>query len=175
MKIAVWGDELTAWVTAGAFAESGNDVYLVSNSKIKDPITLMGSSIRNEPGLRDLVCNEFEHKRLRFAQTRTALGLQTHILSMNPGQFDEAYDIVKQLAAKAEGPLLVINQSHFGVGATEKLQALLNRGKKQFVVYFAENISEGEALERIRNPKSLILGCDDEAALTHDRVAVQTF
>ena len=52
MKIAVWGDELTAWVTAGAFAESGNDVYFVSNSKIKDPITLMGRSIRNEPGLR---------------------------------------------------------------------------------------------------------------------------
>ena len=164
MKIAVWGDELTAWVSAGAFAESGNDVYLVSNSKIKDPITLMGRSIRNEPGLRDLVCNEFEHKRLRFAQTRTALGLQTHILSMNPGQFDVAHDIVKQLAAKAEGPLLVINQSHFGVGTTEKLQALLDRGKQQFVVYFAENISEGEALERFRNPKSLILGCDDEAA-----------
>ena len=56
MKIAVWGNELTAWVTAGAFAANGNDVNFVSHSKINDPITLMGSSIRNEPGLRDLVC-----------------------------------------------------------------------------------------------------------------------
>ena len=55
MKIAVWGDELTAWVTAGALAATGNDINFVSHSQITDPITLMGSSIRNEPGLRDLV------------------------------------------------------------------------------------------------------------------------
>ena len=53
MKIAVWGNELTAWVTASALAANGNDVNFVSHSKINDPITLMGSSIRNEPGLRD--------------------------------------------------------------------------------------------------------------------------
>ena len=60
MKIAIWGNELTAWVTAAAFAQMGNDIYFVSNSKITDPITLMGSSIRNEPGLRDLVLEGFE-------------------------------------------------------------------------------------------------------------------
>ena len=167
MKIAVWGEELTAWVTAGALAETGNDINFVSHSQIKDPITLMGSSIRNEPGLRDLVVNEFEHKRIHFVQDRTALGIQTHILSMNPSQFDEAHDIVSKIADKHDGPLLIINQSHFGVGATDKLQALLNKRKKQVVAYFAENISEGEALNRIRNPKSLILGCDvPEATLT---------
>jgi UDPglucose 6-dehydrogenase len=164
MKIAIWGNELTTWVTAAALAQTGNDIYLVSNSQITDPITLMGSSIRNEPGLRDLVVDGFEHKRIRLAQTRTALGIQAHVLSMNPSEFDPASGIVEQLASKAEGPLLIINQSHFGVGATDRLQALLDKRKKQVAVYFAENISEGEALDRIRNPKSLILGSDDEAA-----------
>lgn len=164
MKIAIWGSELTAWATAGALARTGNDIYFVSHSQIKDPITLMGSSIRNEPGLRDLIGDEFEQRRMRFAQTRTAIGIQTHILSMNPSEFEAACDIVRKIAAKAEGPLLIINQSHFGVGASDKLQALLNRRKKQIVVYFAENISEGEALDRIRNPKSMIIGCDDKAA-----------
>ncbi|MDH3221790.1 MAG: nucleotide sugar dehydrogenase [Gammaproteobacteria bacterium] len=164
MKIAIWGNDLTAWATAGALAQTGNDIYFVSHSQIKDPITLMGSSIRNEPGLRDLISDEFDKKRIRFAQTRTALGIQTHILSMNPSQFDTAYDIVEKLAAKADGPLLIINQSHFGVGYTDRLQAMLNRRAKQVVVYFAENISEGEALDRIRNPRSMIIGCDDEAA-----------
>jgi UDPglucose 6-dehydrogenase len=164
MKIAIWGSELTAWSTAAALAQTGNDIYLVSHSKIKDPDTLMGSSIRNEPGLRDLVRAEFDSRRLRLAETRTALGVQTHILSMNPAQFDEAEAIVRKLADKADGPLLIINQSHFGVGATDRLQEPLNRRQKQVVAYFAENISEGEALERIRNPRSLIVGCDDEAA-----------
>ena len=164
MKIAVWGNELTAWVTAGALAETGNDVSFVSNSKINDPITLMGSSIRNEPGLRDLICNEFEHKRMRFVQERTALGIQAHVLSMNPNEFERAREIVEKLAQKNDGPLLIINQSHFGIGASDKLQALLDQRKNQVVVYFAENISEGEALDRIRNPKTLILGSANEAA-----------
>ena len=164
MKLAIWGHELTAWATAGALARSGNDVYFVSRSQIKDPITLMGSSIRNEPGLRDLIEDEFASKRMRFAQVRTALGIQTHVLSMNPSQFDEAEKIVGEIAAKAEGPVLIINQSHFGVGASDRLQALLDRRKKQVVVYFAENISEGEALQRIRSPKSMVIGCSDEAA-----------
>jgi UDPglucose 6-dehydrogenase len=164
VKLAIWGDELTAWATAGALAQTGNDVNFVSNSRITDPITLMGSSIRNEPGLRDLVCDEVEHRHLRFVQTRTALGIQTHVLSMNPNQFADAREIVEKLAARNDGPLLIINQSHFGVGATDRLQALLDRRKKQIVVYFAENVSEGEALERIRRPKNLIIGCDDEAA-----------
>ena len=164
MKIVIWGSELTAWVTAAVLAQTGNDIYLVSSSQITDPITLMGSSIRNEPGLRDLVLDGFEQKRIRLVQMRTALGIQAHVLSMNPSEFDNAYRIVEQLAEKAEGPLLLINQSHFGVGATDRLQALLDQRKKQIAVYFAENISEGEALERVRNPKSLILGSDDEAA-----------
>ena len=164
MKIAIWGKELTAWATAAALAQTGNDIYLVSHSKIKDPATLMGSSIRNEPGLRDLVLVEFEHKRMRLVQERTALGIQTHILSMNPTEFERAEKIVSSLAAKNEGPLLVINQSHFGVGATDRLQSRLNRRRKQVAAYFAENISEGEALDRIRNPKSLIVGSNDEAA-----------
>ena len=164
MKIAIWGNELTAWATAGALARTGNDINFVSHSQIKDPITLMGSSIRNEPGLRDLIKDEFEQKRMRFVQTRTSVGIQTHILSMNPNEFETAKEIVGKIAAKAEGPVLIINQSHFGVGATDELQALLNKRKKQVVAYFAENISEGEALDRIRNPKSMIVGCDDEAA-----------
>lgn len=167
MKIAIWGEGLTAWVTAGALAETGNDIYLVSGSTIKDPVTLMGSSISNEPGLRDLICSQFDKKRIRLAQTRTALGIQAHVLSMNPVEFDTAYELVSRLAAKAEGSLLIINQSHFGLGSTEKLQALLDPRKKQYIAYFAENISEGEALDRMRHPRSIILGCEQpEATLT---------
>ena len=167
MKIAIWGEELASWATAAALAASGNDVNFVSHSQIKDPVTLMGSSIRNEPGLKDLITGEFDHKRLRFVQDRTAIGIQTHILSLNPGDFDLAADIVTRLASKHHGPLLIINQSHFGVGATDKLQAILNKRKQQIIAYFAENISEGEALERICHPRTLILGCDSaEATLT---------
>ena len=164
MKIAVWGNELTAWVSAGALAQSGNEVAFVSNSKIKDPQVLMGSSIRNEPGLRDLIAEEFEKRSLRLVQNRTALGIRTHILSMNPDEFDKAHDIVSKLGENNDEPLLIINQSHFGVGASDKLQALLKPRKNQVVAYFAENMSEGEALERLRHPRAMILGCNNPAA-----------
>ena len=165
MKIAIWGKELAAWATAGVLAETGNEICLVSNSQITDPNILMGSSIRNEPGLRDLVHEGIDQKRIRLVKNRTAYGIQTHILSMSPGEFDEARTIMAKLAEKNREALLVVNQSHFGVGATDKLQSIVDARKKQYVAYFAENTSEGEALDRIRNPKFLILGCEYDAAV----------
>ncbi|MFT5221661.1 MAG: UDPglucose 6-dehydrogenase, partial [Gammaproteobacteria bacterium] len=175
MKIAVWGQELTAWVTAGALAQSGNDVYLVSESKIEDPITLMGSSIHNEPGLRDLITSEFASKRLRLVKTRTAIGLDTHVLSLNPGEFAAAEQIVGEIVSKSRGELLIINQSHFGIGATDKLQGQLTRAKGQSMAYFAENISEGEALNRFRKPDSLIFGCENQKAIDTIRALYHPF
>ncbi len=175
MKIAIWGKELSAWASAGALAQTGNDVYFVNSSRTRDPLSLMDHSTRNEPELRDLVRDEFAAGRMCLAKKSSVLDIQIHILSMNPSEFDEACKIVDKLATGTGGPLLIINQSHFGVGATDKLQAMLNQGKNQFAAYFAENISEGEALDRIRKPKSMILGCNDESARTTIEVLFRPF
>ncbi len=190
MKIAIWGHELTAWATAGLLAQAGNDVFLVNDTQTNDPVTLMGSSIRNEPGLKDLISQQFELKNLQFIHSGSASLLATHIISMNPAAFDQAELLVSRIAdvhsdqlhsdkSHANKPdsskLLIINQSHFGIGCTDKLQEQLDSDKDQVIVYLAENISEGEALKNIRQPKSLTFGSTNEWASMMTRALLRPF
>ncbi|SIT09013.1 nucleotide sugar dehydrogenase [Neptunomonas antarctica] len=175
MKIAIWGLELTAWATAGILAQSGNDVFIVNDTSITDPVILMGSSIRNEPGLKDLIADQFTKQRLQFINSDSAALLSIHILSMNPAAFENATIVVDDIAKLNSKKLLIINQSHFGVGCTDKLQTLLDHDNDQVVAYLAENISEGEALNNLRHPKSITFGCTNEWASMMIRALLRPF
>jgi len=175
MKVVIWGQELTAWVTAAAFAQAGNTVYIVNDSTLENPIDLMGSNIKNEPGLRDLVNSEFAAGRLQMMQSGSAILMQHHIISMNPAEYELAQSVVMRIAKKCDGPVLVLNQSHFGVGYTDKLQALLDIEKDQVVAYLAESLSEGTALQSIRQQKSITLGCTNDWALMTIRALLRPF
>ena len=74
MKLAIWGHELTAWVTAGTLAQAGNDVYIVNDTDSTNLHTLMGSS-RNEPDLLSLVTEMLEAGSLHFLQSAQAVKL----------------------------------------------------------------------------------------------------
>ena len=164
MKIVVWGQELTAWVISGALAEVGNQVFIVDDSKNQNPIRLLEKRIHNEPGLKDLISAVIEQGNLQLIPRDSALSFETHILSLNANDFDIAKDIVNSIATVKDHRRLIINQSHFGIGYTDKLQALLNHDNEQVIVYFAENISEGEALHRVQKPRSMTLGSASEWA-----------
>lgn len=175
MNIAIWGQELTAWATAGMLAQSGNNVYIVNDTDITDPVIMMGSSISNEPGLKDLIEQQFEKQNLQMIQSKSAVVIATHILSMNPAEFEQAQNTVAHIAKHHSDKVLIINQSHFGVGYTDKLQTLLDIDKDQVVVYLAENISEGEALKNIHKPKSLTFGSTNEWATMLTRSLLRPF
>jgi len=175
MKIVIWGQELTAWVTAAVLAQTGNDVRLVSESKVKNPLALMDGSIQREPYLKDIIEEVFAKKRLQFVSEQAALACHNHILSLNAHDFDLAQSIVRKIGNTSQDELLIINQSHFGVGSTDRLQSLLNTNQEQTVAYFAENISEGEAIERIRKPKSITLGCSSEKSTIIIRSLLRPF
>jgi UDPglucose 6-dehydrogenase len=175
MKIAIWGQELTAWATAGMLAKSGNDVFIVNDTQVTDPVTLMGSTISNEPGLKDLIGEQFEKHNLQFIHSNAASLLATHFLSMNPAEFEQAQHTVTQIAKHHSGQVLIINQSHFGVGYTDKLQTILDIEQDQVVVYLAENISEGEALNNLQKPTSITFGSTNEWASMMTRSLLRPF
>jgi len=161
MKIAIWGQELTAWVAAGTLAHAGNDVRIVNDSTDQDPILRMGTNILNEPGLKDLICDEFTKGRLQFTTSGGATQFDIHMLCMNPSEFDAAKQIVSKLGKFTQNKLLIINQSLFGVGSTDELQGLLKKENNQIAAFLTENIAEGEALNNMRHPKAITLGCDN--------------
>lgn len=176
MNIALWGDELPAWVTAAALAHAGNQVFLVREQMAQTPAQLMSNNTKKEPGLHALVEAEHQAKRLQLCSPEKALALDIHIFSMNPGAQQEAEQHIAAIARQHPNtPLLIINQSHFGVGCTEQLQAHLNLHDNQCVVYLAENLSEGAALEHIRHQKSVTLGCNNDWALMKTKALLRPF
>ena len=158
MKIVVWGQELTAWVTAAALANAGNKVFIVDDSEIDEPELLLKKGIHNEPGLKDMVSEAVGKNNLQLISDTCALTFETHIISLNANDYKQARGIVENIGKSTSSSRLVINQSHFGIGFTDKLQDLLDLRHDQVVVYLAENISEGEAIKRVQRPRSITLG-----------------
>jgi UDPglucose 6-dehydrogenase len=161
MKLVIWGQELGAWVTAGCLAQAGNDVYLVHDDPDVNPLDIMGTNTRNEPRLKDLIGAEHATGRFQLMSAGEASLFSHHVLCMNPSQLGDAKQIVTRLAKYTSEKLLIINQTLFGVGATDELQSLLSLANQQVVAFLPENIVQGEAIENALHPKSLTLGCDD--------------
>ncbi|MFW1677541.1 nucleotide sugar dehydrogenase [Pontibacter sp. JAM-7] len=161
MKITVWGNQLFAWVAAAALAENGNHVFLVSGDT-QDTLDALLARSRSEPGLSDLLQQCFDSGRLELMTEPAGLHNPLHLLALNPDQFDTANRLVTALAQQHQQELLIINQSNFGVGSSDKLQESLDKEKNQLVAYLPDMLAEGTALRNYKLPETLIIGCDDE-------------
>ncbi len=157
MKISVWGNELSAWVARAQLASYGNTVFLESGDT--EPLA---SQLRSEPGLLPALQNGALHERL-VVDAQAALAAEVHWLSMAPDEADAALALVKRIAKQTKGPVLVVNQSNFGVGMCDRMQALLN-GELQQVVYLPDLLQAGQAMQQFVNPEALLIGTDSPSA-----------
>ena len=121
MKITIWGNELPAWTSAAALAESGNHVKIVTGLDQAGNKNEIAFKISNEPGLQHCIDEAIRSGRLQSVTAEDGLTPTTHIISLNPDEYEIAAQLAKDLAVKHPSNLLIINQSHFGVGSTDKL------------------------------------------------------
>lgn len=173
MKLAIWGNELTTWVTAGLLAQAGNSVFMVCDDTESMLFNSFSSGLKKEPGLNDLIHEEHSKERLQMISADEAYAFETHIISLNPSEFITAKDIVANIARNVD-QCLVINQSHFGVGKTDELQALMPKDT-QTLCYYAESISEGVALQSATSSKAITLGLNQSDRLPVVRSLLKPF
>jgi len=83
---------------------------------------------------------------------------------MAPDLLDQALELVRRVAQTGAKPCLVVNQSNFGIGASDRLQAELDLEAGQAVVCLPDTLQEGNALDKFGQPDALIVGCEDEPA-----------
>ncbi|NVK44491.1 MAG: UDP-glucose/GDP-mannose dehydrogenase family protein [Oceanospirillaceae bacterium] len=169
MKISVWGDELAAWVVAAQLSAFGNEVQLCAGevwgrSEAGKSIYPSHKSISAEPGLMELLREGYDSGRLRAVGAEEALSAPVHWLAMAPDQLDQAVELVQRIAQAGVRPCLVVNQSNFGIGASDRLQASLDQVAGQAVVCLPDTLQEGSALDKFSQPDALLVGCEDEAA-----------
>ncbi|ASK34132.1 NDP-sugar dehydrogenase [Alcanivorax sp. N3-2A] len=167
MRIDLFGDTLCAQVTAAALAQSGHRVnWYLPTGRVDQALRDQGRVLYQEPGLAELVAQQRDAGRLRclgFDEQGDAPA-PVVFLALQPGTFDQARAVVDRVAAGSACRLLV-NQSTFPVGSSEKLQArLIKAGVDTPVACLPDTLQEGMALQTFTRPNHILLGCNDAAA-----------
>lgn len=163
MKIIIYGHNISALGAAAILARAGNEVYV--------SITLEDLQNRHtsvtEPALKTLLQTQFEARRLHsYTAAQLPVTADIHWLSLESADYELAASIVERVAEQQTGKLLFINQSIFGIGATEKLNALLDNEEQRTVAYIPDTLRGGQALESFISPEQLVIGSDSRWAIS---------
>ncbi|WP_415897589.1 nucleotide sugar dehydrogenase [Neptuniibacter sp. QD57_21] len=176
MKITIWGNELLAWTSAAALAESGNNILLVPNEHEFPNEQDLEFKVSNEPNLEQLISDAQHSGRLTIGSDTDGIAhASNHILALNPDQFKTAERLVNRLSDQHSSNLLIINQSNFGVGSSDKLQSQLNEANNQVISYIPDMLAEGSALDNYKSPQTIILGCTNDWALLNIKALMRPF
>lgn len=175
MKICVYGNDLTAWVAAACLAQAGNEVSIHEGTpgKALKPVETI-KVISNEPGLTELVLSQLNSGRLSRQNDAQPCSADIHWLALKPSETSLAQSILQNLQNTPQSKLLIINQSNFGVGETDKLQNLLT-DSDQAAVYIPDLIQEGNAINGFAKPKRIIIGAAQEWAITLTNALLRPF
>lgn len=174
MKVKVYGVGLTAWVAAACLARAGNDVLIEGpESQLDQPLEDI-SALRDEPGLLDQIELQIKEGRLQRTRSQEAY-TEIHWLALGHNEFDDAHKIIQELGNANPDDLLIVNQCNFGVGATDQLQSRLSKDTNQVIVYIPNNLQEGKALQGFSQPKRIIIGSDNNWAITKTRSLIRPF
>ena len=165
MILAIYGDSLCALVTSGVLASIGHQVTLyLPDGAIKN-LLLQGHEPYFEPNLQALLQQQIRDGRLAYAdfvQTQTGDDSPDAVLLA----FDAAdYALAEQVVAQyvqLQLDVLIINQSTFSIGSSDRLAKLL--GTRQQLVYLPDFTQEGAAIQTFSRPNKFILGCADHQA-----------
>ncbi|MBN0987749.1 nucleotide sugar dehydrogenase [Amphritea pacifica] len=174
MKVKVYGADLTAWVAAASLARAGNDVLIEGpDTQLAKPLQEI-SALRDEPGLLYQIELQMQEGRLKRTSSQDCK-TNIHWLALEHNEFHLAQSIISELASEVTENLLIVNQCNFGVGATDKLQSLLNEAANQVVVYIPNNLQEGKALQGFSQPKRITIGSENSWAITMTRSLIRPF
>lgn len=162
MNIVIYGSKLPSLIAAAVLARAGNQVYL----PIEQNYLNNRSFPINEPGLRDLLNHEYKEGRLIPYHGDTAeVDAELHWIGLESHQYKIAENIISKVSAKTQGNLLFINQSLFGIGATNRLNKILHDHPKRTVIFIPDSLREGRALETFLQPEQLIVGSESSWAI----------
>jgi len=162
MFIVIYGTSLPALVAAGMLAQSGNKVALPLNEEelLSQKVSL------KEPGLLELLTKQYSEGRLiPYDPMRPPLKADLNWLCLESDQYTKAEQVIDHVSNHTDGPLLFVNQSSFGIGATARLNDKLGNSEKRCVVFVPDNLREGQAISSFTNPDQVIIGSDSHWAI----------
>jgi len=177
MKVTVIGTGYVGLVTGACLADAGNNVFCVDVDEGKIRLLNENRIPIFEPGLEPIVRRNREAGRLRFStdieESVDHGELQLIAVGTPPGE-DGSADLQHVLeAARAIGRHMkdykvIATKSTVPVGTADRIRREVEQhGKRDFsVVSNPEFLKEGAAVEDFMRPDRIIIGADDERAVS---------
>ena len=179
MRIAMIGAGYVGLVSGACFAEFGVDVTVMDVDPAKIDGLRAGVMPIYEPGLDKLVAENARDGRLTFTTdlAEAVRGADAVFLAVGTptrrgdGHADltYVYAAAEQVAKAAEGPLVLVTKSTVPVGTGREVQAIVRRVRPDLPISVASNpefLREGSAIGDFMRPDRVVIGVDDERALT---------
>ncbi|CAO1664109.1 MULTISPECIES: nucleotide sugar dehydrogenase [Salinicola] len=175
MRVVVHGSELAAATAAAALCSVGHQVTWMPHADFPWESLANADWVISEPGLKDQILAGQNSGQLVIVEEVPAdTDADVHWLALSPDQREAAESYVRQVPGRQSTPLVVVNNSTFPVGQTEKLEALLGHSG-QVAVALPDRIEEGRAWETFTRPAHWLLGSEEEWGTQQIRELLRAF
>lgn len=190
-KIVVVGTGYVGLVTGTCFAEMGNKVVCVDIDTEKIENLKKGIIPIFEPGLEQLVLNNYQSKNLDFTTSLKDVINDASIVFIavgtpmgDDGSADLQYVIAvaKQIGELMQTPLIIVDKSTVPVGTADKVKNTIQKELQKRnlnldfdVVSNPEFLKEGDAVSDFMKPDRVVIGADSVRAINAMRTLYTSF
>jgi UDPglucose 6-dehydrogenase len=191
VKITMIGAGYVGLVTGACFAEVGNDVLCVDVDAAKIAILEGGGIPIHEPGLAEMIARNVAARRLRFTtdlDAAVAHGILQFIAVGTPAGEDGSADMrhvvsaAENIASRMIEFKVIVDKSTVPVGTADRIRDTVAAvlAKRQVSIPFAiasnpEFLKEGAAVQDFMRPDRVVIGADDERAISLLRAVYAPF
>ena len=175
MKICMIGTGYVGLVSGTCFADLGNKVFCVDKDKKKINKLKKAISPIYEPGLDDLIRNNYKAKRLNFTDDLEKAVKESQIIficvgtptkkSSNLVDLSQVYNVAKSLSKYIKNYKIIVNKSTVPVTTGDQIEKIIGKKVKKSlfdVISNPEFLREGEAIRDFKYPDRIVIGSDNK-------------
>ena len=168
MKLCMIGTGYVGLVSGTCFADIGHTVYCVDKDVAKIEKLNSSQSPIYEPGLDELIKENYKASRLFFTSNLSEAVNKSDIIficvvTQNKRKFLSVdfkfvYQAVKEIKKVSKGKKIIVTKSTVPVGTGDQIEKILKNSKKFTVVSNPEFLREGEAIRDFKYPDRIVIG-----------------
>jgi len=173
MKLCMIGTGYVGLVSGTCFADIGHTVYCVDKDVTKIEKLNSSQSPIYEPGLDELIKENYKASRLFFTSNLSEAVNKSDIIFICVGTPNKrkslsvdlkfVYQAVKDIKKVSKGKKIIVTKSTVPVGTGDQIERILKNSKKFTVVSNPEFLREGEAIRDFKYPDRIVIGSNSSS------------
>ena len=175
MKLCMIGTGYVGLVSGTCFADIGHTVYCVDKDVAKIEKLNSSQSPIYEPGLDELIQENYKANRLFFTSNLSEAVNKSDIVFICVGTPNKkksllvdlkyVYQAVKDIKKVSKGKKIIVTKSTVPVGTGDQIEKILKNKKKFTVISNPEFLREGEAIRDFKYPDRIVIGANSSSII----------